>query len=779
MRQLGIAFAALCLAVSAVGCSTKKSDACAGVICAAGDSCHVAGACDPATGRCTNPPAADGSACDDGNKCTRTDTCQAGVCVGGNPVTCTAADACKTAGTCNPATGLCGSVNVADGTSCSTDKCALASCTAGSCVPRGAACCDDGNSCTADSCDPATGCKHTALADNVACADPRIYCPGGATKCQAGACACLVTGTNLQVIVAERSGRPLANAAVSLNGAAPQAADASGRVLFTGVAGPSAVIVATAPGFSDNGTRITIPAAAELSRTLALAPVDFADTIGAGSYLYLTNRSLYAGDDLDAVTTSAPAGSIFVDAAGAAVTGNVTVEVVNVDPTSERVALAPQPFVAGSPAAPFQPLSIAEVRATSGGQPVFIKAGQTLNVTLRQAARFQPGITRIATTGSPFYRWDPATGAWVFEVFGGPVSDPLAGSQTPLQAFTASVSHLGWIAVADRTPAPPTACVNVHVVRDQDGAALANTLVTSFGASYPGITSAETDATGATCLALPTGAIASLVAEDPTYSLQAGGPKTVSVSATASACGSGCQDVTLRLSAASCVSGKVVSSTNAAAPGVSVTATYGSSYAVRGGTAVTDSSGSFTLVAPAPASVQVAASDSSRNIVQVNVATAQQPSACNTPCADAGTLVLRPRQKQTCVRGRVFAFVDGGPNGLADAGTPVFAYNQTNQVSCAPGGSSPQTWGNIVAQTTIGPDGRYCLDIALPQDGGTGVPYRLTIVPADCAIRGKLGPYADACQQAGVSPAWPDDGRSCDEGNCIDVGDNDFFYGCS
>jgi hypothetical protein len=51
--------------------------------------------------------ALNGTACDDGNACTQTDTCQAGVCTGGNPVTCTALDQCHTAGTCNPTTGIC------------------------------------------------------------------------------------------------------------------------------------------------------------------------------------------------------------------------------------------------------------------------------------------------------------------------------------------------------------------------------------------------------------------------------------------------------------------------------------------------------------------------------------------------------------------------------------------------------------------------------------------------------------------------------------------------
>ena len=46
-------------------------------------------------------------ACNDGNACTQTDTCQTGVCAGANPVTCAASDQCHDAGTCDPATGAC------------------------------------------------------------------------------------------------------------------------------------------------------------------------------------------------------------------------------------------------------------------------------------------------------------------------------------------------------------------------------------------------------------------------------------------------------------------------------------------------------------------------------------------------------------------------------------------------------------------------------------------------------------------------------------------------
>jgi hypothetical protein len=56
-------------------------DHCIGVICSAIDQCHDAGVClDHASGACTNPNKANGTACNDQDACTTNDTCTNGVC---------------------------------------------------------------------------------------------------------------------------------------------------------------------------------------------------------------------------------------------------------------------------------------------------------------------------------------------------------------------------------------------------------------------------------------------------------------------------------------------------------------------------------------------------------------------------------------------------------------------------------------------------------------------------------------------------------------------------
>src|SRR5206468_2988453 len=70
------------------------------ITCTASDQCHNATTYTPTTAGCANPNKTDGTACNDGNACTQTDTCQNGTCTGSNPVVCTA-DQCHDPGTCN------------------------------------------------------------------------------------------------------------------------------------------------------------------------------------------------------------------------------------------------------------------------------------------------------------------------------------------------------------------------------------------------------------------------------------------------------------------------------------------------------------------------------------------------------------------------------------------------------------------------------------------------------------------------------------------------------
>ncbi|MFQ5478578.1 MAG: hypothetical protein ACE5E4_08180 [Candidatus Binatia bacterium] len=135
--------------------------------------------CDSGTG-CVNQ--ANTVSCDDGDACTTSDSCSAKACVGGPPADCDDGNEC-TADSCDPLAG-CQSVNVSvscdDGDACTTSD----TCSAGICVGGLAPNCDDGNVCTDDSCDPGLGCVN---ADNLVPCDDGDSCTSS-DSCAGGVC---------------------------------------------------------------------------------------------------------------------------------------------------------------------------------------------------------------------------------------------------------------------------------------------------------------------------------------------------------------------------------------------------------------------------------------------------------------------------------------------------------------------------------------------------------------------------------------------------------------
>jgi hypothetical protein len=195
---------------SGSNCS-KDSQCCAGLVCQTRNcrpGCRVGGAlyaagalnpanacqiCQPSTTTSAFTNVANGASCGDGDACTQTDTCQAGVCIGANPVTCSAQDQCHLAGTCNPSSGLCSNPSKSDGTPCSDgDACTTGDrCQGGTCSGLGATICFSPDQChDAGTCNPATGaCVSPPKPDGTACSDGDgcttvDTCVGGA--CQGG-----------------------------------------------------------------------------------------------------------------------------------------------------------------------------------------------------------------------------------------------------------------------------------------------------------------------------------------------------------------------------------------------------------------------------------------------------------------------------------------------------------------------------------------------------------------------------------------------------------------
>ena len=138
---------------------TCSNGSCTGtaVVCDDAKEC-TSDSCVPASGCLFTP--LPGQACDDGLKCTLTDTCNAsGQCVGATK-DCNDNNVCTTDG-CNTSNGNCthsnNTLTCDDGNACTSgDKCASGACS-GTTIT-----CNDGKACTIDTCDTGTGCVYTA-----------------------------------------------------------------------------------------------------------------------------------------------------------------------------------------------------------------------------------------------------------------------------------------------------------------------------------------------------------------------------------------------------------------------------------------------------------------------------------------------------------------------------------------------------------------------------------------------------------------------------------------
>ncbi|TMA90614.1 MAG: hypothetical protein E6J71_17315 [Deltaproteobacteria bacterium] len=172
------------------GCAAGECIGADPVVCTALDQCHAVGECDPTTGVCSNPAREDGTACDDGSLCTRTDTCQAGQCTGGDPVVCTALDQCHAVGDCDPASGTCSNPTKEDGAACDDmSLCTRAdTCQAGQCTGGDPVVCTALDQChDVGECGPATGtCSNPMKPDGTTCSDGSLCTR--TDSCQAGEC---------------------------------------------------------------------------------------------------------------------------------------------------------------------------------------------------------------------------------------------------------------------------------------------------------------------------------------------------------------------------------------------------------------------------------------------------------------------------------------------------------------------------------------------------------------------------------------------------------------
>jgi hypothetical protein len=172
-----------------------ESDACLAGLCIAVprdcghlDQACLLGACDPGVGDCVAETAGDGSLCDDDNPCTIADTCSSGSC-SGTSLDCSSLEGLCNTAACDTATGACVKTAKNELMSCDdTSKCTYNDrCSAGVCQGTPYDCSSLETPCRSATCDPNTGaCETTNLPDESLCDDDDACTSDG--TCFSGYC---------------------------------------------------------------------------------------------------------------------------------------------------------------------------------------------------------------------------------------------------------------------------------------------------------------------------------------------------------------------------------------------------------------------------------------------------------------------------------------------------------------------------------------------------------------------------------------------------------------
>ena len=159
------------------------------VACTAQGQCYDIGVCDQTTGRCSNPPKIDGTACNDNNACTTQENCKASVCAGGTAKACTAKGVCYDVGICDASTGVCSDPLKPLRTQCNDNN----NCTQGDLCSNGqcqgtALSCQTLDQChTVGTCNVTAGsCSNPTAQDGTLCTDPNACT--SADRCINGTC---------------------------------------------------------------------------------------------------------------------------------------------------------------------------------------------------------------------------------------------------------------------------------------------------------------------------------------------------------------------------------------------------------------------------------------------------------------------------------------------------------------------------------------------------------------------------------------------------------------
>jgi hypothetical protein len=561
------------------------------------------------------------------------------------------------------------------------------------------------------------------------------------------------TRSSFSLSVRTLQGEPIEGAAIQL-GEQTQSTSERGLATFEGLEAGRLVAQIDATGYATGSAVATLPESTEVHRTVHL--------LEAGDPLPFDAEN---GDEVykDRVHLTIPENAL-VDSEGNPVTNDPQkpkAVITPLNPSTDQLDAMPGPLMGvlegDTEATPMQSVFMADIKFRQGGERLQVAEGKSvrLEYVLPDDLQEQYSIGDEIEA----YWYDRQAGQWMQEGKGEVGESTYASDRL---AWFVDVSHFTWWNCDE--PWTDKNCLNVNVIRADDGSPVGGASVYAEGVTYNGTSHATTGSAGYACLDFKKGAEARITVETPGNYSQAGSARTVMGSSQAAACsgqGGSCQNITIDVVPPTCLSGTIQDSSGSPAQGVDVYGYYEGASGQKTAQATTDSSGSYCLEVPQGRDVKVFASTQqggSTYTASATVSASSSSASCGGgQCTQAPQLSLQQNQ-QGCLKGQLASELNQN-----FAGTPVRVYARGSgsgmqddgvEVDCS---KSPSEWGSLLGETTAGAGGHFCAPVPVTDNA-------LTIVAGRCGSNDERCARSRRVYEQKVTTA-----ASCGSGACTEL----------
>jgi len=562
----------------------------------------------------------------------------------------------------------------------------------------------------------------------------------------------VVVTSTLTVLVVRPDDIVISGATVELAGRA-QTTGEDGAATFGDLLPGEVAVEVVADGFSTGAASVSLQGGVSAQLAVVIAP--FADPIPFGA-------ATGARIELSPIAITLPANAL-VDATGQVVTGTASVSIA--------VLSADQADAIARPA-PFESIGGAEIRFSMDGAPLQL----AMNVGATVEYVLPTSLDAHHTVGASLdaWFWDSSAGQWVMDG-GGMIQT--STFEAPRKAWVGELDHFTqWSFGA---VIGSTGCVRATVRAFGSGNAVGGARVRveqiiepGPGSSFLWVRYATTNSDGEVCVAAPDDHRYQVSAHHPSLPSLIGGPAIVHVGGGNSACTDtpdGCANASLELAGAGCVEGEIVGNLGDPIPRVSAHVSSGPPGSHNVVRVVSDANGRYCapVAQTTTATIRIARN---MTVFAASASIGSGSTTCGGTCVQAPPITLPPVTLH-CATGVALLDDDSGnPPRPVAAGAVVYYYADEPTVSCLAGADDPATWGVLLATTTTGPGGRFCVGSA-PITGSEYVvvspcaaPFTPTANGYSCAPSGGIN---DKDPVIGVCPE-----------TCADMGELEGFAHC-